>query len=259
MFFVLSKILDLFLQPICWIIVLLIVSYFTKSKKVRKISFSINIFLILLLTNGKFTNFFYNSWEIQYPPKNNQTYQLGVVLTGGIIQSNFSHDSTIHFASQSDRLMQAIILYKQGIIKKIIISGGNVSIAGNLINDFTRESYKSEQFLKMVGIPDSCIIIENKSRNTRENALFSKRMLTNLKLENKKIALITSAYHMKRSAACFTKVSITFDMFPAIKQGKDTSMGILSDFVPDELNLYLNASLIHEIVGYYIYKLMGYC
>ncbi len=259
MFFVLSKILDLFLQPICWILFLLVGTFILNQKKVKKVCLSVSIFLLLLFTNGKFTNLFYKCWETPYPAKINQTYQVGIVLTGGIIQATNSKDSTIHFGPHADRLMQSIILYKKGIIQKIMITGGNVSIAGNLMNDSTNESFKSAQYLKLIGIPDSSIIIEHKARNTHENAIYCKEKLLQLHLEKAKVALITSSDHMKRSAACFNKVGISFDTYPAVKIGKDTSMGILNDFIPDEKYLYLNASLIREIVGYYIYKLMGYC
>lgn len=259
MFFVLSKILDLFLQPICWIFLLLGVAFIFKAKKVRKYSLITCISCLLIFTNGKFTDLLNNCWETPYTNTHHQTYTVGIVLTGGIIQPAKNNDSTIHFGPHADRLMQAIILFKKGFLRKIMITGGNVSIAGNLLNDSTNESFKAAAYLKLVGIPDSSIIIESKARNTHENAIYSKELLIRLNLQDEKVALITSADHMKRSAACFKKVGISFDMFPAVKIGKDTSSGILNDFIPDERNLYLNASLIREIAGYYIYKLMGYC
>lgn len=259
MFFVLSKILDLFLQPIYWILLLVGAALLFKQKNIKKYSLIGSLFCLIIFTNGKFTNLFYNCWETPYPSSTKQSYSVGIVLTGGIIQFASKKDSSIHFGPHADRLMHAIILYKKGLIKKILITGGNVSIAGNLLNDSTNESFKAAQYLKLVGIPDSSIIIESKARNTHENAIYSKELLIQLNLQNEKVALITSSDHMKRSAACFKKVGISFDMYPAVKIGKDTSTGILNDFIPDEKNLYLNASLIREIAGYYIYKLMGYC
>jgi uncharacterized SAM-binding protein YcdF (DUF218 family) len=259
MFFVLSKILDFFLQPICWIIILLIISFIFSSTKLKRSLIGCSLLIILILSNGIFTNLFYNQWEVPYPKENNQKYEIGIVLTGGIIQSSQPKGYLVHLGPHADRLFQAAQLYKKGTIKKIMITGGNVSIAGNLIKDSTNETLKSAQLLRTIGIPDSSIILELKARNTHENAVYSKELLIQLHATASKIALITSADHMKRSAACFTKVGIQFDVFPAVKIGKDAFSGILNDFVPDERNIYINALLLREIAGYYIYKIMGYC
>jgi len=258
MFFVLSKILDFFLQPISWIIFINIILLSLKSRKIIKQLLLLHLLIVLVLSNGLFTNFFYNCWEKPYKTKLDKSYPAGVVLTGGIIQSNGKESESIHFGPHADRLMQAAILYKKGLIQKIIISGGNVSIKGSLIKDHTNESVKSANYLKIIGIPDSVIYIESKSRNTFENALYSKKFMDSLGIKDR-IVLITAADHMKRASACFTKQGILHVIFPAIKIGKDASTGILSDFVPEERNLYQNQLLIREIVGYYIYKLMGYC
>ncbi|RVU26799.1 YdcF family protein [Sandaracinomonas limnophila] len=259
MFFVLSKILDLFLLPIFWIIISIVILKFVKSEKIRKCIIWGQLFFLLILSNGRFTHWVYNLWEPPYQPFPNQKYSYGVVLTGGIISDLGKNSNLIHFSSHSDRLMQAVILYKRGIIEHILISGGNVSIQGGLIKDNTKETEKSIEFLRLIGIPDSSIIMENQSRNTHENAEFTKRKLTELNAQQEKILLITSAFHMKRSSACFTKAGVAHDVFPAIKAGKDTNAGILNDFIPDEENLYKNSQLIHEIVGYVVYKLMDYC
>ncbi|MEY2793923.1 MAG: hypothetical protein RJA76_1915 [Bacteroidota bacterium] len=259
MFFVLSKILDFFLQPISWLIFTILIILISRNNSLKRKLILFNLFLSVLFTNGKFTNYFYNCWEINYPNKINQIYPVGIVLTGGIIQNSGLSNNAIHFSTHADRLMQAVLLYKKGIIKKIMISGGNVRIKGDLINDFTDESLKCGQFLKILGVPDSCIIIESSSKNTHENAVFSKIKLKENGIFTNKIALITSSYHMKRASACFKKEGILHDVYPAIKIGKDASTGILSDFVPDEHNIYLNAQLIREIVGFYVYKFMNYC
>ncbi len=258
MFFVLSKILDFLLQPISWIFIAILYYAFARSVKHKKYSILFITTTLLLLSNGKITSYFYSLWEVPNQPIPKKAYKYGVVLTGGIIQNDGMIKPEIHVGQEADRLIQAAQLYKMGVIKHIVISGGNVSIKGQLLNDYTQESQKSAKLLQIIGIPDSSIIIEVSSRNTHENALFTKKLLDSL--GNKEpFLLITSAYHMKRSSACFSKLNMSHECFSAVKKGKDASPGILSDFVPDEHYFYLNAQLIHEIVGFYIYKIMGYC
>lgn len=259
MFFVLSKILDFLLQPICWLILLLTYSIFKINVKRLKKLLCLVLFLLIVLSNGFFTNLFFNMWEIPYKKQIDTKYTYGIVLTGGIMLSSGVEDPDIHFGDQSDRLIQAYLLFKKGIIEKIIISGGNVSIPGSLVKDVGRESDKSKEFLKIAGVPDSCIIVEGLSRNTFENAKNSANLIRKYVSKSDKILLITSSYHMRRASACFTKQGVAHDVFPAYKKGKDASTGILENFIPNEEKFFLNAELIHEIAGYCIYKLMGYC
>ena len=65
------------------------------------------------------------------------------------------------------------------------------------------------RFLAAFGIPRERLIIENKSRNTAENAAFSKEMVSPQPGEN--WLLVTSAFHMPRSVGLFRKVG-----FPVI-------------------------------------------
>ncbi len=93
------------------------------------------------------------------------------------------------------RVDAALKLYREGLIKKIFLSGG----VGYLnLNRLTPESYKMYDYLKQKGIKDEDIIIENKSRNTIENI---EQFLKTLKKDNikvKSLTLITSDFHLKR-------------------------------------------------------------
>ena len=77
---------------------------------------------------------------------------------------------TLSFGESVDRLMEGLMLYRNGKIKKIIISGGS----GYLIKD-ERESKLAKDFLvKFCLVPESDIIIDTHSKNTYENALNTK-------------------------------------------------------------------------------------
>src|SRR3546814_10230096 len=64
-----------------------------------------------------------------------------------------------------------------------------------------------------MGVPDSVILVENKTRNTHESAAKVKNMLQDLGYTSHDCLLITSAFHMRRSLACYRKVGLTLDPF----------------------------------------------
>ena len=112
-------------------------------------------------------------WEVPAFDENSimEPYDAGIVL-GGVI----SYDKVIErfqFYRQGDRLTQAIILYRKGKIKKIVFSGG----AGALSEPEEKEGPRVKAFLLEMGIPEADILIEGESRNTRQNAMFTKELL----------------------------------------------------------------------------------
>jgi uncharacterized SAM-binding protein YcdF (DUF218 family) len=258
MFFSLSKIIDFLLLPICWIILFNIYAIFQKNHSKSRKAIIFSLFILLVCSNGFFTNILYQHWELSRPknlPKNRYTW--GIILGGGIIRNTGVINKDLVFAESNDRLLQTFILYKKGIIKKIIITGGNTSIS-HLSLDFAQESIKSKQFLIMMGIKPEDIFVENQAKNTYENAVNCKRKLKNY-IQNDSMIVITSAYHSRRAKACFEKQGFHFIIYPVDPIAKEGNIGLLHQIIPEEKNLYLSSKLIREITGFFIYKMMGYC
>lgn len=109
------------------------------------------------------------------------------------------------------RISKAIELYKSKKIKKILITGG----IGYFSKDkATTEATTMFNYLKSHNIPKKDIIIENKSRNTKENILNSINIITNKYTLNKtKIILISSDYHIKRCKLIFSKYSKNISIY----------------------------------------------
>ena len=102
------------------------------------------------------------------------------------------------------------------------------------------------------------ILIENKSRNTHENAKFTAKLLKqHPELENN--VLITSAFHMRRSQACFQKAGLNPAIFPADFYSSDRYYTPDELVIPQEQALNEWSLLLHEIIGFLTYKFMGYC
>ena len=247
MFFILSKILDFILQPICWIFILLVLAYYSRFSK-RLIA--ITLILLLLMSNGWFVNQCYLAYES--PQKDlKQSYQWCIILGGGMMRSGAGYRT----GETADRFIQPLLLYKQGKIKRLLLTGGNVNIKGLKIDD-TQECKKVKDVLVAMGVDANDIYLEEQARNTHENATYTKEVLKPYLAE--KILLVTSAMHMPRAKACFLKEGFKVDDYPADIKKKDTPSGILDQIIPQERNLSKIAELIREMAGYAIYRLMGY-
>ena len=245
MFYITSKILAFLIKPIIWIFFLLLSALITQKKGKKILMLTILIFYFF--TNGFIADEVSRLWEL---PRNKLTkkYDIGIVL-GGI--ADYDKITKAHnFNKNSDRLIDAEQLYHKGIIKKIMICGGN----GNLVNDgIYKEADAIKQHLLNNKIPSQDIIIENKSRNTIENALNAVEILN--RYPNSKFLLITSAVHMRRAKLCFNKANIEVTEFPTDCTTSYRSISIEYLLIPRIGALEKWEKIIHEWVGYAVYKI----
>ena len=247
MFFILSKILDFLLQPLCWIFLLLGFAYFTRFSK-RLLA--ITVTLLLIMTNGWFVNQCYFAYETPQTSLK-KPYQWCIILGGGMMRSGEGYRT----GETADRFVQPLLLYKKGLVKKLLITGGNVNIKGLKIDD-TQESKKVKEVLIAMGVAEKDIYLEENARNTHENATYTKKMLSPYLAEE--MVLITSAMHMPRAKACYIREGIKVVVYPADIKKKDTPSGILDLVIPQERNLSKFAELIREMAGFVIYKVVGF-
>jgi uncharacterized SAM-binding protein YcdF (DUF218 family) len=168
-----------------------------------------------------------------------------VVPGGGVVQgvrdlSGFSVPSE----AAVTRVLDACRLYR--IYKKpIIVSGG--SVAGS-----EQEAFVLARFLTDLGIPQSQIIIEDKARNTHENALFTKEICERRGYQ--RIILVTSAFHARRSEYLFKREGLTVSVYPSGQLAEKDSFSWL-DFLPSSHSLYVNALALKEMLGLIAVKL----
>lgn len=253
MFFLLSKILAFLITPFTWIIGVLIFAYFTKNKRRRKKALLWALGLFLFFSNTIIFEEFMRIWEVDGKKYSDiETYDVGIVL-GGMIEYNNDLER-ISFKHSTDRLLQAVRLYKYGKIKKILISGDS----GNLIEDGLDEARELKQYLTELGIPSEDIITEDKSINTYENAKFTVDLLKTDYPQHKKFLLITSGFHLKRAIACFNKQGLEFDHFATDAITGDRYYTFDRIFQPKLGILGAWRILNHEIFGYLTYWFVGY-
>lgn len=255
MFFVLSKVLFLFIQPINWLGGLLVYALFTKNAIRKKRALIAATVLFFFFTNRLIFNQFAKLWELKTITADQiqQPYDIGILL-GGYSNSQIrpNHDRQ-NFSHRGNRFMNSYELYKTGKVKKLLLTGGS----GDILQKNPSEAEKMREFLLRVGVPEDDIIVEGKSKNTWENAVFTKEILDE-KFPNASCLLITSAWHMRRSIGCYEKVGVNFTAFSVDFITEKDRWVPENSIIPDRQGFYLWEMLIKEWVGCVMYKLQGY-
>ena len=139
MFFIFSKILAFVITPLVWILTLVLFAKFSKDDKRKKNCLRWALGLTLFFTNSFIFDECARLWEI--PAKNYEsmkTYDYGIVLGG--MSVNDDELNRVQFFRGVDRLIQAIDLYKRGIIKKIIFTSGSGRILHPFIHGILEDS-----------------------------------------------------------------------------------------------------------------------
>lgn len=245
MFFILSKVLLPFILPFTWIIILLFVTLIVKQYSIKKACLITAIIILVIFSNPFLFNLYAKWWDfkaVKIPTTSH--YSCGILL-GGFTGEDANHQG--YFSTSADRFIQAARLREQGIISHILISSGNARITPT---SFKEADWVAAQF-KDFNIPDSTVIIENRSRNSLENALFSSRLLDSMDLKPPYL-LITSAFHMRRARYIFKKEGVDVVCYPCnYIAGKD-EVG-LDSFIP---NIYVLGGwefYIKEAIGLMVY------
>ena len=254
MSFYLSKILWLILNPFnifIFITLLSIFLYFIKLKRLSLIIFLINFVFITLISFLPIGSYLIYTIEKEYHSNINPPEKVdGILILGGAtIPQLYNEYNQISLNGSSERLVESVFIIKKFDKAKVIFSGGS-----GLVNRPDLDHAKvAKSFYKKIGIETNQIIFEDKSRNTYENIIYSKK-IANPKI-NENWLLITSASHMKRALLIADKnnwklIPYAVD-FKNIKNFKlIPNLELLKN-----LNSFQQAS--HEWLGLISYYLMG--
>jgi uncharacterized SAM-binding protein YcdF (DUF218 family) len=148
--------------------------------------------------------------EARFPPWNPaQGAPDGIIVLGGSVEADLSaaHDTTV-ITSAADRIFATAALARQYPNTRIVYSGGS----SNLISTDAKEADYAARLFENLGIPKSRLTMERQSRNTQENAEFSKKLVQ--PKSGERWLLVTSAYHMPRSVGLFRKADFPVEPYP---------------------------------------------
>lgn len=255
MFFVLSKLLSFLIQPLFIVAVLLLLSLILKKPKLKRISLITGFSCLLFFSNDFIANEVIAMWELPTQVYSEmRTYEAAILLTGVAQHKNTGPTDRVYLYLGADRVNHTVELYKRGIIKKIIISGG----ISDTDYEGTPEAILLKNLMKVMSVPDSVIWLDPYSNNTHENAVNSKAMMDSLHLRPQDCLLVTSAFHMRRAVACFEKQDIAMDYFTCDFRARPRTFKFDILFIPKLEAVIIWQRLIKEWVGMLAYKIAGY-
>jgi uncharacterized SAM-binding protein YcdF (DUF218 family) len=133
----------------------------------------------------------------------------GIIVLGGSIDPDLSltHGATV-VRSAADRIIAAAALAHRYPNARVIFSGGNP----NLVSNDAREADFAGAIFESLGTSKARLIMERRSRNTQENAEFSKALASPKRGE--RWLLVTSAFHMPRSIGVFRRAGFNVEPYP---------------------------------------------
>ncbi len=236
------------ISPFNIILLLLVLAYFITAR--RNLFLWTGIILFLLFSQPLIFRGVIKSWEgvPKQLPINDSTIQRVVVLGG--MAAYHKESGRTRFWQSGDRLLQTLLLIHQNPVKDLIISGGSAAI---LIHE-RPEGVFLKEFLEQIGMDSDFITVDSLSRNTFENAVNSAKIFEERGWE-KKIALVTSSWHMPRAKWCFEQTGFevqaigTDFMYPL-------QPVVFSDyFLPSVQTIFQWQLLIKEWVGWIAYRI----
>ena len=156
--------------------------------------------LFYLLSTSYVSNMLMSRLENVYDQPAHPQGDVIIMLGGGATQDtpNLGEEGNL-CAVPAARLLTAAELYNQ-LHVPMLVSGGQVYA------DSGPEAVIAHRELLRLGVPEDMILTEPDSLNTRQNAMYSTRILREQGLEHP--ILVTSAFHMERSVLNFAKEGV---------------------------------------------------
>jgi uncharacterized SAM-binding protein YcdF (DUF218 family) len=172
----------------------------------------------------------------------------GIILLGGAVDPEMTraHGQTA-LNEAAARVTETLALARRYPAARIVLSGGNGGLGGGSLS----EAAATATLLEAVGIDARRLLLEERSRTTFDNALFTRDLVRPQPSEV--WLLVTSAVHMPRAQGCFRHVGWAVVPYPVDYR---TGRSLTS-------RLWLAANLVdlddavHEWVGLVAYRLLG--
>jgi uncharacterized SAM-binding protein YcdF (DUF218 family) len=175
----------------------------------------------------------------------------GIVVLGGSVDENLSGVlDRVTLADAAERLTAPIALKRRYPDARLVFTGGTAALRGSRYT----EAGTVQKFWREVGLDNGDVLYEDRSRNTFENAVFTRDIVR--PKPGERWLLVTSAMHMPRSVGIFRKAG-----FPVVAYPVDfRTTGRLTDWrVPRHASksFALVEFAAHEWVGLLAYWLTG--
>lgn len=255
MFFYLSKLFWIVAQPLNLIGILVLLGIVLGLLRLRRLGLLFSAAGFAVLALGAWTSLgalMLHPLEDRFSrPDPAPAEVAGIVVLGGGFEGavNLARGG-YELNSSGDRFVEAAILARRYPSARVVVTGGT----GTLVLEGEGDADTAPRLLEALGVAAERLVLERRSRNTHENALYTRELVTPQPGET--WLLVTSAFHMPRSVGLFRKAGFDVVPWPSDYRTAGTeTLGPAQDNVMDSLqNLHL---AIREWIGLFAYRLTG--
>jgi uncharacterized SAM-binding protein YcdF (DUF218 family) len=261
-FIALSHIAGLAAAPLTWALLLLCAAVILGVRPTparQRLAAGVALLALLVLavfSSAPVSNALFRSLERDAPASlprldARNPYDAVIVLSGLLDAEATESGGAPDYTDAVDRLHAGFDLLRTGRARAVLLSGGSVDPR---VHEAVEARVLSRQ-LQSWGIAEARIVVEDQSRNTRENAVNSARIVRERGWQ--RLLLVTSAFHMQRAAGAFRAAGLSFDTLPVDFRWRDPAR-FPQSLLPRAESLAQSTLALHEWVGRLAYRWRGY-
>jgi len=255
MFFVASKLFWIAAEPVTFFLLAGVLGVFLGFSRFARAGRVLMAGAILALAIGLLTPvgaLILRPLEDRFPPPpDNMPEPSGIIVLGGVVDTARSQArGQVNLNSDAARMTTALELARRYPAARLVFTGGS----GELLGQGPAEAIGARDFWLSLGVPEERITLEDKSRNTWENALFTRNLVHPKPGEI--WLLVTSAWHTPRSVGIFRRIGFAVVPYPVAYRTFGDSRDLLSFTSMGERVIMLDSG-VREWVGLLAYWLAG--
>ena len=255
MFFILAKILGFFAVPSNILVslglagILLMATRFARAGRRLAVS---SMILIALFGLSPLGNAIILPLEERFPPWDaSRGAPTGIVVLGGALDTVVSPArGEVALNEAAERMTAVAELARRFPDARIVFTGGS----GRIIYDGAPEADLAARLFESFGIAKQRILLEDKSRDTDENARYTRDLVQPKPSE--RWLIVTSAHHMPRSVGVFRAAGFPVEAFPVDYRTRG-AIDLLRPFATLGDGLRRTDTATREWVGLVMYRLAG--
>ena len=255
MFFVLAKILGFFAAPSNVLVSLGILGVLLMATRFARSGRRLAVFSLIGLAIAGWSplgNALILPLEERFPPwDGSRGAPTGIISLGGALDTVVSPGrNEVALNEAAERMTAMAELARRYPQARIVFSGGS----GRLIFDGVSEASLAARLFESFGIAKERITLEDKSRDTLENARFTRELVQ--PRPGERWLLVTSAHHMPRSVGLFRSEGFSVEAYPVDYRTRG-AIDLLRFFSTVGDGLRRTDTATREWVGLLVYRLTG--
>ena len=255
LFFIASKLFWMIAPPISLLIIAALLGTILARGRFGRTAQAVSVAASALLLIGATAPFglaLISPLENRFPsPPADMPEPYGIVVLGGAMKGDTSAARGQAIFDEGERMIQAVLLAERYPNTRIVFTAG----AASIIPRSSTEADEARKLMVDLRVDPDRIVLEEKSRNTDENARFTAAIVH--PKPDQRWLLVTSAFHMARSMGVFEKVGFNVIAYPVAFRTPGSGLEGLGCCASPGKNLQLLEIALREWIGLVAYRATG--